>query len=96
MAYLKIEKEQFLLDQLVHSSILNRTHKGLWMSLQFSSSILAKKVAACCVANGIITDWFLFAEDKIRIAPPLSITMEELNEAVNKIKVSIDEAIASN
>ena len=89
-------KEQFLLDQLVHPSILNRTHKGLWMSLQFSSSVLAKKVAACCVANGIITDWFLFAEDKIRIAPPLSITMEELNEAVNKIKVSIDEAIASN
>jgi acetylornithine/succinyldiaminopimelate/putrescine aminotransferase len=90
------EKEQFLLAQLVHPSILNRTHKGLWMSLQFSSSVIAKKVAACCVANGIITDWFLFAEDKIRIAPPLSITMEELNEAVNKIKSSIDEAIASN
>ena len=90
------EKEQFLLEQLVHRSILNRTHKGLWMSLQFSSSALAKKVAACCVANGIITDWFLFAEDKIRIASPLSITMEELNEAVNKIKLSIDEAVASN
>jgi len=89
-------KEQFLLEQLVHPSILNRSHKGLWMSLQFSSSVLAKKVAACCVANGIITDWFLFAEDKIRIAPPLSITMEELSEAVNKIKVSIEEAVASN
>ena len=90
------QKEQFLLEHLVHPSILNRTHKGLWMSLQFSSSALAKKVAACCVVNGIITDWFLFAEDKIRIAPPLSITMDELNEAVNKIKLSIDEAIASN
>jgi acetylornithine/succinyldiaminopimelate/putrescine aminotransferase len=86
------EKEQFLLEQLVHPSILNRTHKGLWMSLQFSSSTLAKKIAATCVAHGVITDWFLFAEDKIRIAPPLSITMEELNEAVNKIKLSIDEA----
>ena len=90
------QKEQFLLEHLVHPSILNRSHKGLWMSLQFSSSVLAKKVAACCVANGIITDWFLFAEDKIRIAPPLSITMEELSEAVNKIKVSIEEAVASN
>ena len=66
------------------------------MSLQFSSSTLAKKIAATCVAHGVITDWFLFAEDKIRIAPPLSITMEELNEAVNKIKLSIDEAVASN
>ena len=89
-------KEQFLKEQLVHDSILKRSHKGLWMSLQFSSASLAKKVAARCVANGIITDWFLFAEDKIRIAPPLSITMEVLSEAVYKIKLSIDEAVASN
>ena len=89
------KKEQFLLDQLVHSSILKRSHKGLWMSLQFSSIAIAKKVAACCISNGIITDWFLFAEDKIRIAPPLSITMEELSSAVEKIKLSIDEAVAS-
>lgn len=88
-------KEQFLKEQLVHDSILKRSHKGLWMSLQFSSASLAKKVAARCVANGIITDWFLFAEDKIRIAPPLSITMEVLSEAVHKIKLSIDEAVAS-
>ena len=64
--------------------------------LQFSSTDVAKKIAATCVAHGIITDWFLFAEDKIRIAPPLSITMEELKEAVNKIKLSIDEAVAAN
>ena len=89
------KKEQFLLDQLIHSSILKRSHKGLWMSLQFSSIAIAKKVAACCISNGIITDWFLFAEDKIRIAPPLSITMEELSSAVEKIKLSIDEAVAS-
>lgn len=89
-------KEQFLNAELVHESILKRTHIGLWMSLQFASESLAKKIAACCVANGIITDWFLFAEDKIRIAPPLCITMEELADAVRKIKLSIDEAIASN
>jgi acetylornithine/N-succinyldiaminopimelate aminotransferase len=91
-----VDKEIFLVDHLVHEAILKRTHKGLWMSLQFSSSTLAKKVAACCVSNGIITDWFLFAEDKIRIAPPLCITMEELVVAVNKIKLSIEEAIASH
>ena len=89
-------KEQFLMEQLVHESVLKRTHKGLWMSLQFASELIAKKVAACCVANGIITDWFLFAEDKIRIAPPLSITMDELADAVHKIKLSIDEAIVAN
>jgi acetylornithine/succinyldiaminopimelate/putrescine aminotransferase len=86
-------KEAYLIEHLIHPAILNRSYKGLWMSLQFSSAALTKKIAAACVANGIITDWFLFAEDKIRIAPPLSITIEELAVAVQKIQVSIDECI---
>ena len=63
------------------------------MSLQFSSAELTKKIAAACITNGVITDWFLFAEDKIRIAPPLCITMDELALAVQKIQLSIDECI---
>lgn len=87
-------KENYLLQHLQHDAIAHRNHKGLWMSLQFSSEVIAKKVAACCIANGIITDWFLFAEDKIRIAPPLCITLAELATAIDKIKWSIDQAIA--
>ena len=86
-------KEKYLMDHMVHPAIQHRNHKGLWMSLKFSSSALAKKIAAACVSNGIITDWFLFAEDRIRIAPPLSITMEELTMAIQKIKESIDQSI---
>jgi len=88
------EKEAYLLAQMVHASIQDRSHKGLWMSLQFASPELAKKIAAQCVHNGIITDWFLFAEDRLRIAPPLCITMEELTFAVNTIKLSIDQVLA--
>ncbi len=86
-------KEKYLLDHMVHPAIQQRNHKGLWMSLQFSSAALAKKIAAACVADGIITDWFLFAEDRIRIAPPLCITMEELEMAIQKIKDSINQSI---
>ena len=86
-------KENILLKEMTHPSIINRTHKGLWMSLQFESDTLAKKIAATCVENGIITDWFLFAEDRIRIAPPLCITATELSSAIEKIKLSIDQAI---
>ena len=86
-------KERFLVDHLTHHAIIHRSYKGLWMSLQFSSAELTKKIAAACVANGIITDWFLFAEDRIRIAPPLCITMEELALAVEKIQLSIEECI---
>ena len=87
------EKEQILLEQLTHSSIVHRNHMGLWMSLQFVSAELTKKVAAACVQNGIITDWFLFAEDRIRIAPPLCITKEELIKAIATIQLCIDQAL---
>lgn len=87
------EKEAFLLAHLIHPAIQQRNHKGLWMSLQFESAALTKKIAANCVANGIITDWFLFAEDRIRIAPPLCITMEELKVAVQKIQLSIEQSL---
>jgi len=87
------EKENILLKQMIHPSIISRTNKGLWMSLQFESATIAKKIAATCIANGIITDWFLFAEDKIRIAPPLCITELELAAAIKNIQLSIDQAI---
>ncbi len=86
-------KEKYLLDALTHPAILNKKHKGLWMSLQFATPEITKKIAAHCVANGVITDWFLFAEDSIRIAPPLSITMEELKIGVQKIIESIDQSL---
>ena len=89
------EKEAYLVAHLHHPAILHRNHAGLWMSLQFESAALTKKIAAACIENGIITDWFLFAEDRIRIAPPLSITIDELIIAIEKIIKSINEAIQS-
>ena len=86
-------KEKYLLDTLKHPAILGIKHKGLWMSLQFATPEITKKIAANCVANGVITDWFLFAEDRIRIAPPLSITMDELKIAVQKVIESIDQSL---
>ena len=86
-------KESLLIKEMVHPAIIHRSYKGLWMSLQFKSEAIAKKVAATCVENGIITDWFLFAEDRIRIAPPLCITAVELSEAIEKIKLSIDQVV---
>ena len=86
-------KEKFLVEALTHPGIINQQHKGLWMSLQFATPELTKKIAANCVSNGVITDWFLFAEDRIRIAPPLSITMEELTIAVQKMNESINQSL---
>jgi len=89
------EKENYLLNHLHHPAILHRNHCGLWMSLQFESAALTKKIAAACIENGIITDWFLFAEDRIRIAPPLCITIDEIIVAIDKIIASINQALVN-
>jgi len=89
------EKERVLLQQLIHPAIISRQHCGLWMSLQFASEKIAKSVVHQCVQNGLITDWFVFAPDRLRIAPPLIITEAELTEVCATILRSIDEVVSN-
>ena len=86
-------KSALLQTLLVHPAILKMQGVGLWFSLQFSSDIVAQKVAHACVQNGVITDWFLFAPDCIRVAPPLIITETEIRAACRVILQSIDQVL---
>ena len=78
------KKEEILMKHLNHPSIKNIQHAGLWASLQFESTETARKIIRKCIEKGIITDWFLFAPDKLRIAPPLIINEDEI-KVVSKI-----------
>ncbi len=89
-------KAQLLSDALSHPAIVIKQHFGLWMSLQFSSDELNRLVIHQCIQNGLITDWFLFAPDRMRIAPPLIITEEEIILVAKIVLKSIDEALAAN
>jgi 4-aminobutyrate aminotransferase-like enzyme len=40
-----------------------------------------------------VTDWFLFAPDRIRIAPPLIITEAELNLLCDIVMNSIEQLL---
>jgi acetylornithine/succinyldiaminopimelate/putrescine aminotransferase len=87
------EKQDFLLSFLKHPAIIHTNCFGLWMSLQFSTPEIAQSIIHRCVENGLITDWFLFAPDRLRIAPPLSISLEQLKELCDIILKSIEELI---
>ena len=86
-------KEKLLHQYLVHPSILSYRSFGLWMSLQFVSNELNQTIVHQCVQNGLITDWFLFAPDRMRIALPLIITDEEIKEVCDTVLKSINEVI---
>jgi len=85
-------KENILAKHLVHAAIISYRSFGLWMSLQFSSDELNRAIIHQCIQNGLVTDWFLFASDRMRIAPPLIISDEELKQVCTTLLKSIDEA----
>ncbi|HEY8388398.1 MAG TPA: aspartate aminotransferase family protein [Parasegetibacter sp.] len=74
-------KEALFLEKINHPSIKKIYHQGLWLALDFGTFGICKQVIDYCIANGLITDWFLFAPECMRIGPPLSISDEEIIKA---------------
>ncbi|SHM92369.1 Acetylornithine/succinyldiaminopimelate/putrescine aminotransferase [Cyclobacterium lianum] len=85
------QKAQLFKELLVHPKIKGIRYKGLMMALEFESFEVLKPIIDRCIAKGVITDWFLFCDDSMRIAPPLTISMEEIRMACTLILESIDE-----
>lgn len=80
------EKEALFKAELQHPKIEWVSSKGLLMAVKLESAEKVLGVVQHCIANGVFTDWFLFAQDCIRIAPPLTITHEEIVKACGVIK----------
>ncbi|HRG57374.1 MAG TPA: aspartate aminotransferase family protein [Bacteroidia bacterium] len=87
------EKERLFRSKLLHPQIKDIRGLGLLLALQFDSFETNKKIIDCCIKNGLISDWFLFCDDAMRIAPPLIISKEEIEEACEIILKSIDEIL---
>ncbi len=84
------EKEQLFRAQLKHTKIKALRSFGLMMAVQFESTDINMKVIHACLERGLITDWFLYADDCLRIAPPLTISKGEIKKACQIILRSID------
>ena len=83
-------KAKRLLSLLVHPDIKSIAQFGLWMAVEFESFEKCKKVIDTCIQQGLITDWFLFAANCLRISPPLTITDSQLQKAAEIIIKAID------
>lgn len=51
------------------------------MAVEFEDFDTLKPIIDRAIEKGIITDWFLFCDNSMRIAPPLIITDEEIVKA---------------
>lgn len=74
-------KEKLFHDLLVHPEIGAVRSKGLLIAVELSSAEKVMSTLQACLGKGLFSDWFLFAPHCIRIAPPLTITEEEISHA---------------
>ena len=83
-------KAQIFRDLLVHEKIKEVRNQGLMMAVEFEDFDTLKPIIDRAIEKGVITDWFLFCDNSMRIAPPLIITDEEIILACNVILSVID------
>lgn len=86
------DKEQLFHQELKHSKIKEIRSKGLMMAVEFESYEVLKPIIDKAIELGVVTDWFLFNDRSMRIAPPLIINKEEINKACSIILQAIEEA----
>lgn len=85
------EKADQFLSLLQHAKIKEVRNKGLMMAVEFESFEFLDQIIHQLLDDGILSDWFLFCDNSMRIAPPLTITSEEIKMACNKILQAIDK-----
>ncbi|MGB3008014.1 MAG: aminotransferase class III-fold pyridoxal phosphate-dependent enzyme, partial [Chitinophagaceae bacterium] len=85
------KKEELLKSLLVHPKIKAVRSYGLWMAVEFDSFETCKKIIDACIIAGVLTDWFLFAANCLRISPPLIMHENQLKSATAIIITSINK-----
>lgn len=83
-------KETLFRSLLVHPKIISLRSAGLWLAVEFDSFETNKKIIDRCIEGGVLTDWFLFASNCLRISPPLVISDEEIRKAAMIIVQACD------
>jgi acetylornithine/N-succinyldiaminopimelate aminotransferase len=84
------EKEKQFKSLLQHPEIKSVRSFGLWMAIEFDSFNTCKKIIDKCIEEGILTDWFLFASNCMRISPPLTISENQISQACKVIIKALD------
>lgn len=83
-----LEKADLFRQQLKHPEIREIRCAGLWFGVDVGSFETVQKFIQHCLKHGVITDWFLFNDHSLRIAPPLTITTAEIEFACSVINAT--------
>lgn len=86
-----VEQKSALFKKLLqHPKIEEVRGKGLMLAVQLDSFENVQTVITHCLENGVISDWFLFCENAIRLSPPLNISEDDIRFACKVVLEGID------
>ena len=86
-----LEKEKHFRTLLVHPLIKEIRGKGLMLALLFENAELANYLVLSAAKKRLILFWLLFEPKAVRISPPLTISMEEIEQGCNQIIEILNE-----
>lgn len=88
-----VEEKGKLFDELLqHSSIKAVRRIGLFFAIDFDTEEQVQKIVKNAVELGVVCFWFLSCPASFRIAPPLTISNEEIKESCDLILQAIEKA----
>lgn len=73
-----------------HKLVKEIRAEGLLIAVELISEDYAFRILPELIKNGILSDWFLFFPAAFRIAPPLTISFEEIDYAIDRIIKALD------
>jgi len=79
-------KERLFRDLLQHPQIVTVRSNGLLIAIELDSADAVQRVLSACLAKGVFSDWFLFAPNCIRVAPPLTISKDQIAHACSVLR----------
>lgn len=90
----EVERKGRLIEQLLqHQLVKEIRRKGLFFAVDMHSFEQVKTVVDYCLANGVISFWFLSTSYAFRLSPPLNISDEEIKLACEVIQKGFDLAM---
>ncbi len=88
------EKGKLLYDLLIEHPLVRKIrYRGLFFAIEMENAEVVQQVVEECLEKGLITFWFLSCPNAFRLAPPLTISLEEIRQSVEKMLEVFDSAL---
>ena len=93
--WLETEEKSQRFENLLskHQSVAEIRHQGLMIAVELNDSEKVQKLISEALKNGVLTDWFLFCDTAFRIAPPLTISLQEIEKACGILRNCLDKLL---